>query len=98
MVSQLDRAKRLDHSKTCDNMTAATCDMMRCKTGLVICLQECYPGVEDIASKEREREIQSNREGERDGEENRDESGINSDGEIDSEEETFRNVNKFVEI
>ena len=92
MVSQLDRAKRLDHSKTCDNMTAATCDMMRCKTGLVICLQECYPGVEDIASKERERE------GERDGEENRDESGINSDGEIDSEEETFRNVNKFVEI
>jgi hypothetical protein len=55
-------------------MTAATCDgasnMMGCKTGLVTCLQECYPEVEEIASKETEieseREIQSNREGERD--------------------------------
>jgi hypothetical protein len=71
---QLDRAKGLDHSKTYDNMTAATCDgasnMMGCKTGLVTCLQECYPEVEEIASKETEieseREIQRNREGERD--------------------------------
>jgi hypothetical protein len=55
-------------------MTAATCDgasnMMGCKTGLVTCLQECYPDVEEIASKETEieseREIQSNRKGERD--------------------------------
>jgi hypothetical protein len=44
-------------------------------------------------------------EGERDSEENRDESDVNSDGEIDSEseceqseDETFRNVGKFVEI
>jgi hypothetical protein len=50
-----------------------------------------------------EREIQSNREGERDSEENRDESDVDSDGEIDSEseceqseDETFRNVGKFV--
>ena len=32
-------------------MTAATCDgasnMMRCKTGLVTCFQECYPEVEE---------------------------------------------------
>jgi hypothetical protein len=53
-----DRAKGLDHSKTYDNMTAATCDgasnMMGCKTGLVTCLQECYPEVEEIASKETE--------------------------------------------
>jgi hypothetical protein len=48
---------------------------------------------------------QSNKEGERDSEENRDESDVNSDGEIDSEsefeqseDETFRNINKFVEI
>jgi hypothetical protein len=54
---------------------------------------------------ESEREIQSNREGERDSEENRDESDVNSDGEIDSEsefeqseDETLRNVNRFVEI
>jgi len=91
-------------------MTAATCDvasnMMGCKTGLVTCLQQCYPEVEEIASKETdiesEREIQSNREGERDSEENRDESDVNSDGEIDSEsefeqseDETFRNVKNF---
>jgi len=51
-------------------MTAMTCDgasnMMGCKTGLVTCLQECYPEVEEIASKETEteseREMQSNRE------------------------------------
>ena len=55
-------------------MTVDTCNgasnMMGCKTGLVTCLQECYPEVEEIASKETEieseREIQSNREGERD--------------------------------
>ena len=54
---------------------------------------------------ESEREIQSNREEERDSEENRDENDVNSDGEIDSEseceqseDETFRNVNKFVKI
>ena len=87
-------------------MTAATCDgasnMMGCKTGLVTCLQECYTELEEIASKETEieseREIQSNRKGERDSEENRDECDVNSDGEIDGEEETFRNVNKFVKI
>jgi hypothetical protein len=52
-----------------------------------------------------EREIQSNREGESDSEENRDESDVDSNGEIDreseceqSEDETFRNGNKFVEI
>jgi hypothetical protein len=61
--------------------------------------------LEEIASKETEieseREIQSNREEERDSEENRDENDVNSDGEIDSEseceqseDETFRNVNK----
>ena len=113
-LTQLDRAKGLYHSKTYDKMTAATCDgasnMMGCKTGLVTRLQECYPEVEEIASDreveiESEREIQSNREGERDSEENRDESDVDSDGEIDSEsefeqseDETFRNVNKFVEI
>jgi hypothetical protein len=54
---------------------------------------------------ESEREIQSNREGERDSDENRDESDVDSDGKIDSEsvceqseDETFRNINKFVEI
>ena len=83
-------------------------NMMGCKTGLVIRLQECYPEVEEIESDrevEIEREIQSNREGERDSEENRDESDVDSDDEIDSEseceqseDETFRNVNKFVEI
>jgi hypothetical protein len=76
--------------------------MIGCKTDLVTCLQECYPEVEEIASKETEieseREIQSNREGERGSGGNRDESDVNSDGEIDGEEETFRNVNKFVEI
>ena len=45
-------------------MTAVTCDgasnMMGCKTGLVTCLQECYPEVEEIASKETE--IESERE------------------------------------
>ena len=52
-----------------------------------------------------EGEIQSNSEGESASEENRDESDVDSDGEIDSEsefeqreDETFRNVNKFVEI
>ena len=52
-----------------------------------------------------EKEIQSNREGERDSEENRDESDVDSDDEIDSEseceqseDETFRKINKFVEI
>ena len=51
-----------------------------------------------------EREIQSNREGESDSEENRDESDVDSSGEIDreseceqSEDETFRNGNKFVQ-
>ena len=79
--------------------------MMGCKTGMVTCLQECYPEVEEIASKETEieseREIQSNREGERDSEENRDESDVEIDNESEyehSEDETFRNVNKFVEI
>ena len=62
--------------------------MMGCKTGLVTCLQECYPGVEEIESDreveiESESEIQSNREGERDSEENRDESDVDSDGQID---------------
>jgi hypothetical protein len=36
-------------------MTAATCDgasNIGCKTDLVTCLQECYPEVEEIASKE----------------------------------------------
>ena len=77
---------------------------MGCKTGLVTCLQECYAEVEEIAS-DSDREIQSNREGERDSDENRDESDVDSDGEIDSEseceqseDETFRNVNKFVKI
>jgi hypothetical protein len=63
-LNQLDRAKGLDHSKTYDNITAATCDgasnMMGCKTSLVTCLQECYPEVEEIASKEIE--IESERE------------------------------------
>ena len=52
-----------------------------------------------------EKEIQSNREGESDSEENRDKIDVDSDGEIDSEsvceqseDETFRNINKFVEI
>ena len=54
-LSQLDRTKGLDHNKTYDNMTAATCDgasNIGCKTDLVTCLQECYPEVEEIASKE----------------------------------------------
>jgi hypothetical protein len=63
--------------------------MIGCKTDLVTCLQECYPEVEEIASKETEieseREIQSNREGERGSGGNRDESDVNSDGEIDGE-------------
>ena len=96
------------------NFVGFGCDgasnMMACKTGLVTRLQECYLEVEEIASDrevdiESEREIHSNKEGERDSEENRDESDVDSDGEIDSEseceqneDETFRNVNKFVEI
>ena len=55
-------------------------NMMGCKSGLVTRLQECYPEVEEIESKETEIEseweIQSNREGERDSEENRDESDV----------------------
>ena len=77
-------------------------NMMGCKTGLVTRLQECYPEVEEIES---EREIQSNRKGEIDSEENMDEGDVDSNGENDSEseceqseDETFRNVNKFVEI
>jgi hypothetical protein len=87
-------------------------NMMGCKTGLVTRLQECCPEVEEIENDreveiESEREIQSNREGERDSEETRDkiDDHVDSDGEIDSEseceqseDETFRNVNKFVEI
>jgi hypothetical protein len=85
-------------------------NMMGCKTGPVTRLQECYAELVEIESDreveiESEREIQNNREGERDSEENRDESDVDSDGEIDSEseceqseDETFRNVGKFVEI
>jgi len=72
-LNQLNRAKRPDHSKTYDNMTATTCFK------------------EFIFLTEREKPI--------------DESDVDSDGEIDSEseceqseDETFRNVNKFVEI
>jgi len=54
---------------------------------------------------ESERKIQSIREGESANDDNKDQSDVDSNGEIDSEseceqskDETFRNVNKFVEI
>ena len=69
-LSQLDRTEGLDHSKTYDNMTAATCFME------FISLTES----EIIFFLDSDGEIVSESEYEQ------------------SEDEIFRNVNKFVEI